>query len=145
MEAPMLDRRVFVLSASALIAAPAFARDDGLPRLPDGEIDWASLTNAQWRERLTPEQFDVLRREGTERPGSSPLNAERRAGTYACAGCGLPLFSSRTKYESGTGWPSFWEPLDGAVNTKTDWRLWTPRTEYHCSPPASAGATTASP
>jgi peptide-methionine (R)-S-oxide reductase len=133
MEAPMLDRRVFVLSASALIAAPAFARDDGLPRLPDGEIDWASLTNAQWRERLTPEQFDVLRREGTERPGSSPLNAERRAGTYACAGCGLPLFSSRTKYESGTGWPSFWEPLDGAVNTKTDWRLWTPRTEYHCS------------
>ena len=97
------------------------------------DIDWANLTEAQWRERLTPAQFNVLRREGTERPGSSPLNEETREGIYACAGCALPLFSSETKYESGTGWPSFWQPLDDALDTKTDYRIWTPRTEYHCT------------
>ena len=75
----------------------------------------------------------MLREEGTERPGSSPLNWEKRPGTYVCAGCGQPLFRSDTKYESGTGWPSFFAAIDGAVETKTDYKLIWPRTEYHCS------------
>lgn len=90
------------------------------------------LADAEWRRRLSPAAYEVLRREGTERPFSSPLVGEKRSGIYACAGCGLPLFSSATKYESGTGWPSFWQPLAGAVATKLDFRLIAPRTEYHC-------------
>lgn len=90
------------------------------------------LSEAEWKKRLTPAQFDVLRKEGTERPGSSPLNAEKRKGTYHCAGCDLPLFSADAKYESGTGWPSFHTPLPGALGTKTDFRAIFPRTEYHC-------------
>ena len=90
------------------------------------------LSAAEWKKRLTPAQFYVLREEGTERPGSSPLNAEKRKGTYHCAGCDLPLFSSDTKYESGTGWPSFHTPLAGALGTKTDFKAIFPRTEYHC-------------
>jgi peptide-methionine (R)-S-oxide reductase len=90
------------------------------------------LTDSQWRARLSPAAYAVLRREGTERPFSSPLNREKRAGTYLCAGCRQPLFSSKAKYESGTGWPSFWEPLPGAIATRLDFRLIVPRTEYHC-------------
>ena len=92
-----------------------------------------ALTDAQWRKRLTPDAFAVLRKEGTERPGSSPLDAEKRAGTYACAGCARPLFASATKFESGTGWPSFWRPLAGAVGTSVDKSLFGTRTEVHCS------------
>ncbi|CAA9487493.1 MAG: Peptide-methionine (R)-S-oxide reductase MsrB [uncultured Sphingomonadaceae bacterium] len=92
-----------------------------------------NLSEAEWRRRLKPEQFAVLRRHATERPGSSGLNAEKRAGGYACAGCGHPLFSSRTKFESGTGWPSFWQPLGGAVGTRTDRSLMFARTEVHCA------------
>ena len=91
------------------------------------------LTDAQWRQRLTPAQYNVLREEGTERAGSSPLNAEKRKGTFQCAGCDLALFSSGTKYESGTGWPSFFDPLPGAVQTKRDFHLVLPHTEYHCA------------
>jgi len=91
------------------------------------------LTEAQWKQRLTPQQYAVLREEDTERAGSSPLNAEKRAGTYYCAGCDLPLFSSETKFESGTGWPSFYAPLPDAVGTKRDFLLIFPRTEYHCA------------
>lgn len=90
------------------------------------------LTDAEWKSRLTPEQYQVLRREGTEAPGSSALNREKRSGTFHCAGCDLPLFSSATKYESGTGWPSFYAPLADAVGVKTDYKLILPRTEYHC-------------
>ncbi len=90
------------------------------------------LSEAEWKKRLNPAQFDVLRREATEPPGSSPLNAEKRKGVYSCAGCDLPLFSSETKYESGTGWPSFHTPLQGALGTKTDFKMILPRTEYHC-------------
>lgn len=90
------------------------------------------LSEAEWRKRLSPEAFKVLRQEGTERPFTSPLNAEKRQGTYSCAGCDLPLFSSSTKYDSGTGWPSFWEPLPMALGTKKDFKLIVPRTEYHC-------------
>ena len=75
-------------------------------------------TDAEWKNRLAPEQFRVLRQAGTEYPGSSALNKEKRAGTFACAGCDQPLFSSRTKFESGTGWPSFWQPLDKAVGRR---------------------------
>jgi len=89
-------------------------------------------TEAQWRALLTPEQFRVLRQAGTERPGSSPLNREKRAGTFACAGCALPLFASATKFESGTGWPSFWQPLDKAVVEETDTALGMRRTEVLC-------------
>ncbi len=96
-------------------------------------IDFASLTEDDWRARLTDDAFRILRQEGTERPGSSPLNAEERRGIYVCAGCALPLFRSETKYESGTGWPSFWAPIEGAMDTKIDRKLWTPRIEYHCA------------
>jgi peptide-methionine (R)-S-oxide reductase len=90
-------------------------------------------TEEEWRKLLSPAQYDVLREEGTEPPGSSPLVDEHRAGTFGCAGCALPLFSSTTKYESGTGWPSFWAPLDGAVGTSMDHSLFMDRTEVHCS------------
>lgn len=90
------------------------------------------LSDAEWRKRLSPAAFDVLREEGTERPFSSPLNKEKRAGSFACAGCGHPLFSSRTKFESGTGWPSFWAPLDNAVATRSDRTLMMVRTEVVC-------------
>lgn len=90
-------------------------------------------TDEQWKQDLTPEQYRVLRREGTERAGTSALNAEKRVGTYVCAGCGLPLFRSDTKFESGTGWPSFYDVIPGHVETKRDFKLIMPRTEYHCA------------
>jgi peptide-methionine (R)-S-oxide reductase len=87
----------------------------------------------EWQSCLTPQQYEVLRREGTERPFSSPLNDIRQSGTFACAGCGLPLFTTRQKYDSGTGWPSFFDALPGNVETKTDYRIGVARTEYHCA------------
>ena len=86
----------------------------------------------EWREELTPEQFEVLRKEGTERAGTSPLDNEKRDGTFVCAACGLPLFDSDTKFDSGTGWPSFYDYIEGNLETKTDFKLVWPRTEYHC-------------
>jgi peptide-methionine (R)-S-oxide reductase len=91
------------------------------------------LPDAEWKKRLSPAQYDVLRNEGTERAGTSALNAEKRKGRFHCAGCDLPLFSSEAKYESGTGWPSFFATLPGAVGTKTDFKHIWPRTEYHCA------------
>jgi peptide-methionine (R)-S-oxide reductase len=91
------------------------------------------FTDDEWRRKLNPEQFRILRRKGTEYPGTSPLLAEHRKGTFACAADGNPLFSSATKFESGTGWPSFWQPLPGSVQYQTDWDLGGPRTEVHCS------------
>ena len=87
----------------------------------------------EWRQALTPEQFDVLRRHGTEPRGASPQNREKRSGTFACAGCGQELFSSDTKYESGTGWPSFWAPHEQAVETTEDRSFGMARTEVHCA------------
>ena len=92
-----------------------------------------NLTDAQWRKRLTPAQYEILRQEGTEPAFSSPLLKEHRKGTFVCAGCGNDLFASSTKFESGTGWPSFWQPLPGAVGTSTDFKLGYPRVEVHCA------------
>ena len=93
-----------------------------------------SLTEAQWRKKLTKSEFYVLREAGTERPYTSPLNEEKRAGTFVCAGCGNKVYSSKTKYDSGTGWPSFWAPIGkGAVGTSTDYKIGYPRTEVHCA------------
>ncbi|MFM9048170.1 MAG: peptide-methionine (R)-S-oxide reductase MsrB [Cyanobium sp.] len=96
-----------------------------------GDPRWA-LSEAQWKERLSPAAYRVLRLEGTEPAFTSALNNEKRSGLYRCAGCRLALFKSQTKFDSGTGWPSFWQPLPGAVGTKVDFKLLVPRTEYHC-------------
>ena len=90
------------------------------------------LSKDEWRKRLDAMQFSVLREEDTERPGSSPLNGEKRPGVFACAGCNLPLFTSAMKYESGTGWPSFFTTIPAVFETSTDYKLILPRTEYHC-------------
>jgi peptide-methionine (R)-S-oxide reductase len=90
------------------------------------------LTDAEWHKRLPGQAYQVLRKESTERAGSSPLNAEKRPGVFACAGCGLPLFTSEMKFESGTGWPSFFTHIPGVLETKKDFYLIYPRTEYHC-------------
>lgn len=107
-----------------------FQRDKTAP----AETYEVQKPDAEWRAALSPEQFRVLRGHGTERPGSSPLNAEKRPGTFVCAGCGQALFAADTKYESGTGWPSFWAPIgEGAVGTQTDRSLFMTRTEVHCA------------
>lgn len=89
-------------------------------------------TESEWREVLTPEQFHVLRKHGTERAGTSPLDKQYDSGSYVCAGCGLPLFTSATKFNSGTGWPSFYAPIEGAIDTTTDRSLFMVRVEVHC-------------
>ena len=98
----------------------------------DTNVDFGHLSNAEWKKRLTPEQYYVLREHGTERAGTSPLNHEKRQGAFECAGCALALFPSDTKFDSGTGWPSFYRPLPGAVDTKTDRSFFMTRTEVHC-------------
>jgi peptide-methionine (R)-S-oxide reductase len=90
-------------------------------------------TADDWKKTLTPEQFHVLREHGTERPGASPLNTEKRKGVFRCGGCGEPLFTSDAKFESGTGWPSFWTPIDGAIETTEDHSFFTTRVEVHCA------------
>ena len=106
---------------------PKFARSD------HGEIIPIALSEKEWQKKLSPQEFKILRKEGTEPPFSSPLNDEKRQGVYVCAGCSLPLFESATKFESGTGWPSFYAPIKGHLKTKTDYKLIWPRTEYHCA------------
>jgi peptide-methionine (R)-S-oxide reductase len=99
--------------------------------MTDGPI---TKTDAEWKALLTPEQYHVARKEGTERPWTSPLNDEKRSGKFACVACGTVGWSSEQKFESGTGWPSFWAPIDEAnVGTKTDWKILYPRTEVHCA------------
>ena len=126
--------RTWGLGASAAGAAGSTSlAASAAPTATPARSDRVQLTEAEWRQRLSAAQFNVLREEGTERPHSSPLNAEKRAGTYQCAGCALPLFSSSSKYDSGTGWPSFHTPLPQALCTRTDYKLLLPRTEYHCA------------
>jgi peptide-methionine (R)-S-oxide reductase len=116
---------LFSLFGIGAAARPAEAQAPRADRL--------QLSDAEWKGRLGGAAYAVLRHESTERPYTSPLNAEHRAGTYACAGCALPLFSHRSKFDSGTGWPSFHTPLPEAVETRTDYKLLLPRTEYHCA------------
>ncbi len=130
-----MKRRSFIAVIGAAAMAPVLLKrpsaQEARDRDPAG--DRIVRSDEEWRKHLDEDQYHVLREEGTERPGSSPLNWEKRPGTYVCAGCGQPLFRSDTKYESGTGWPSFFAAIDGAVETKTDYKLIWPRTEYHCS------------
>jgi peptide-methionine (R)-S-oxide reductase len=97
-----------------------------------GSPEPLKLADAEWKKRLPPAAYDVLRHEGTERAGTSPLDREKRPGVFACAGCGLPLFTSAMKFDSGTGWPSFFTTIPGAIATSRDFKLIYPRTEYHC-------------
>jgi peptide-methionine (R)-S-oxide reductase len=139
----VVTRRRLLAGGSAAVAAAFISRSltlDGAvpdafqpgPVVSDPQPS-LTLSDEQWRERLTPAQYAVLRNAGTERPFTSELLDEHRPGLFACAGCDLNLFTSRTKFDSGTGWPSFWEPLDGAVATTDDRSSGMERTEVHCS------------
>ena len=121
----MLSRRSFLATAAGAGLAPAAA-------LQAAERFEVTRTPAEWKRLLGAQRYAVLREESTERAGSSPLNREKRRGTYHCAGCALPLYSSQTKFESGTGWPSFYAPLPNAVRTRKDGKLIFVRTEVHC-------------
>ena len=125
-----MPRRSFLASLTALFS-PMLGASAAEAASEAADPKW-NLSDAEWKRRLSPAAYQVLRKEGTERPFSSPLNNEKRAGTFHCAGCDLPLFSSKAKYDSGTGWPSFWQPLPKAIGTKIDFKLIVPRTEYHC-------------
>ncbi len=129
----MMSRRNTLLRLGALTGAVAGLR--GLVASAPAHAARAyevMHTDAEWQKLLKPDQYQVLRKAGTERPGSSPLNKEKRAGVFSCAGCALPLFSSSTKFESGTGWPSFWQPMEKAVREDTDTTLFMKRTEVLC-------------
>jgi peptide-methionine (R)-S-oxide reductase len=124
-----MNRRHFVATLAGLLA---FQRTAGAAPADPVKIDRIVLKPEEWKKRLTPEQYAVLREEGTERAGTSPLDREKRKGTYVCAGCDLPLFTSEMKFDSGTGWPSFFTFIPGRLGTKTDFKILYPRTEYHC-------------
>jgi peptide-methionine (R)-S-oxide reductase len=126
LETSMTRRQLLSALAALGFARTSTAAEGARP-------DAIRLSEAEWRKRLAPDQFDVLRREATEPPFSSPLNGEKRRGLYRCAGCELALFASEAKYDSGTGWPSFTSALPDAVGTRTDYKLVFPRTEYHCA------------
>jgi peptide-methionine (R)-S-oxide reductase len=127
----MIDRRLLLAGAGAvaLLAALRWLQGSDVEAAGSFEIQ---KSDGEWRAVLSKAQYEVLRLHRTETPGSSPLNGEKRKGTFACAGCDLPLFSSETKYDSRTGWPSFYAPLSNAIGTSTDRLLLFPRTEVHC-------------
>jgi peptide-methionine (R)-S-oxide reductase len=129
-----MNRRTFIKSAAGSASALVLMRF-ALPRqaMAAERIEKLIRSNAEWKKLLTPAQYHILREEGTERPYSSPLNQEKRSGLYVCVACDLPLFPSRFKYDSGTGWPSFYDVLPGHVGTTVDRKLFLPRTEYHCA------------
>ncbi|SEN38539.1 peptide-methionine (R)-S-oxide reductase [Sphingomonas gellani] len=126
------DRRTILSTLAAGLAGVAFWSARSRPA-EAAERFAVQHSDAEWRRMLPAPAYDVLRHEGTERPFSSPLNDEHRAGTFQCRGCGQALYSSKTKFDSGTGWPSFWAPINGAVATKTDRSLLMSRTEVHCT------------
>lgn len=119
----MMNRRCFLASSAVVTLFPQWAGAGGFE---------VTRTDTEWRAMLTPLQYKVMRQEGTERAGSSPLDKQYGEGRYHCRGCDLPLYSSRHKYDSGTGWPSFYKSLPGAIGTKEDRKLWRVRTEVHC-------------
>jgi peptide-methionine (R)-S-oxide reductase len=121
-------RRLFLLTTAMTAIAPAaFAAD------PYADSPFRKISDADWKKRLDPSAYEVLRHAGTEIPGTSPLLKEHRKGTFVCRGCDLPLFKSDWKFESGTGWPSFYTAIAGALLKKTDFEIGVPRTEYHCA------------
>lgn len=130
-----MNRRHFIYGLGGLAIAPVvFLRlsdRNGAPEM--SRTVKVVHSEKEWQGLLSEAQFQVLRTEGTERPWSSPLNGEKRPGTYVCAGCKQPLFTAQQKFDSGTGWPSFFDVIEDAVGTKTDFKLILPRTEYHCS------------
>ncbi len=127
-----MNRRQFFknsLGTMAFLAIPGFINTS----LADQDVlKVVKLSDKEWKAKLKPLEYKVLRKEGTERPYTSPLNDEKRAGTYVCRGCDLPLFKSETKYDSRTGWPSFFDTIKEHIGTKKDYVLLVPRTEYHC-------------
>ena len=129
-----MNRRSFIKLTSAgagiLVVGKFFSMEAAMAT---ERIEKIKKSNEQWKKELTPQQYDVLREEGTERAFTSPLNHEKRHGTFACIGCGLALFPSRFKFDSGTGWPSFFDVLPGRIETKKDFLLLAARTEYHCA------------
>jgi len=131
--AAMLNRRTLLGGVGAIALAAGLRWTMESDHAGAGRTFEIQKDDSEWRRILTKAQYDVLRLHRTEIPGSSPLNREKAKGLFACAGCDLPLFSSDTKYDSGTGWPSFWKPLDGALGTSTDYILLMPRTEVHCA------------
>jgi peptide-methionine (R)-S-oxide reductase len=120
-------------AAAAAPATPAAPVAKPAPTDNPTKIEKIVKTDEEWRKILTPAQYSVLRKEGTEPPFTSPLNNEKRKGTFVCAGCDLALFDSSTKFDSGTGWPSFYRVIEGRVETTVDHKLIYPRTEYHCA------------
>ncbi|HET6972036.1 MAG TPA: peptide-methionine (R)-S-oxide reductase MsrB [Phenylobacterium sp.] len=130
MSTASLDRRRFLVTSALVAATPTLAlAADRYAASP-----FRKITDAEWRQRLPEASYEVLRHEATELPGTSPLLNEHRKGVFACLGCGLPLFRSETKFESGTGWPSFYDEIPGALAKKTDSKLaFETRTEYHCA------------
>ncbi len=126
----MLSRRALTLSAPGFTLMVSAVRRSFASS--GNQVSEIMKTDAEWKNELTPAQYDVLRKHGTEQPRSSPLDKTYTPGEYRCAGCALPLFSSETKYDSGTGWPSFYAPIPNAVGTSTEMKLIYPRTEIHC-------------
>ena len=130
-----MNRRDFFKAACVGLVLPAWSGQmkEGLPMgSAQEEIKKLEKSNDEWRELLDEDAYRVLFKEGTERAFTSPLDKEKREGTFVCAACYLPLFTSKTKFDSGTGWPSFFRPIDGRTGTKRDFKLVLPRTEYHC-------------
>ena len=125
-------RRSFILIPLMSILKIIFKPIQVFASSLNSKEEW-NLSKEEWESKLSPESFYILREEGTERAFSSKLNNEKRKGVFHCAGCNLPLFLSDKKYDSGTGWPSFWDPIKGSIETKVDFKLIVPRTEYHCS------------
>ncbi|NUS68622.1 MAG: peptide-methionine (R)-S-oxide reductase MsrB [Ensifer adhaerens] len=128
----MISRRVFLMAGTASAAAFALRGLTPLARAAATETFEVVKSDAEWRATLTDDQYRILRHEDTERPFTSSLNHEKRKGTFQCAGCALPLYSSEAKYDSGTGWPSFWQSLPNAVATREDSSMLMSRTECHC-------------
>jgi peptide-methionine (R)-S-oxide reductase len=129
----MINRRALLTGVALSVLTVTAKFGEAATMTTTETTDYRKLSDMDWRQRLTANQYMVLRQHGTERAGSSPLNKEKRKGTFTCAGCDLPLFSSDAKFESGTGWPSFYQPLHNAVETKTDRSFFMTRTEVHCA------------